>query len=128
MDDFDFWVGEWEAQWDGGRGTNVVTSELGGTVILERFDGRPGTELQGISVTVHDGAEWRQTWVDSQHGYIELRGGYKDDVLELRHERDGIPFRMRFTEIREDSFIWLWESKPHGTWEQRWRIDYRRLR
>jgi hypothetical protein len=35
---------------------------------------------------------------------------------------------MRFTEIREDSFIWLWESKPHGTWEERWRIDYRRLR
>jgi hypothetical protein len=128
MDDFDFWVGEWDAQWEGGRGTNVVTSELDGTVILERFDGRPGTDLQGISVTVHDGTEWRQTWVDSQHGYIDLRGGPQGDVVELRHERDGIPFRMRFTEIREDSFVWLWESKPNGAWEERWRIDYTRLR
>jgi hypothetical protein len=127
MGDFDFWVGEWEARWEGGHGTNVVTAELDGTVILERFDGRPGTDLQGISVSVHDGTEWRQTWVDSQHGYIELRGAFDNDVMELRHERDGVPFRMRFTEIGDDSFVWLWESMPNGSWEERWRIDYRRL-
>jgi hypothetical protein len=127
MSDFDFWLGEWEARWVGGHGTNVVTAELNGAVILERFDGRPGTDLQGISVTVHDGTEWRQTWVDSQQGYIELRGGCQDGVMELRHERDGVPFRMRFTEIEESAFVWLWECRPNGSWEERWRIDYRRL-
>ena len=53
-DDLDFWVGEWDARWDGGHGTNTVTSELDGAVILERFDGRPGTTLRGLSVSVFD--------------------------------------------------------------------------
>ena len=36
---FDFWVGDWDCSWDGGNGTNKVTAELDGMVILERFDG-----------------------------------------------------------------------------------------
>jgi hypothetical protein len=126
MGDFDFWVGEWDARWAGGQGTNVVTSELDGTVILERFDGRPGTELRGISVSVHDGNDWRQTWVDSQHGYLDFRGGMRDGVMELRHDRDGVPFRMRFTEIGTDSFVWLWEKEEDGAWSEQWRIAYTR--
>ena len=124
--DFDFWVGEWDARWDGGHGTNTVTAELDGTVILERFDGRPGTELQGISVSVHDGTEWRQTWVDSQHGYLNFRGGMVDGVMELRHERDGAPFRMRFSDIVEQSFTWSWQKLVDGAWADQWRIDYTR--
>jgi hypothetical protein len=132
MGEFDFWVGEWDARWDGGRGTNVVTAELDGAVVLERFDGRPGTELRGISVSVHDGTEWRQTWVDSQHGYLDFRGGMRDGIMELRHERDVdgelVPFRMRFTEIADDSFTWLWERGRNGAWEVQWRIAYTRRR
>ena len=124
--DFDFWIGEWDARWDGGHGTNVVTAELDGVVVLERFDGRPGTELRGISVSVHDGSEWRQTWVDSQHGYLDFRGGMRDGEMELRHEREGVPFRMRFTEIGKRSFVWLWERHADGKWSGQWRIDYTR--
>ena len=120
--ELDFWVGEWEAEWDGGRGTNVVTAELDGAVILERFDGRPGSELRGISVSVHDGTEWRQTWVDNQQGCIELRGGLEAGEMVLRSG----DFRMRFTEIRPASFVWLWERTLGDGWEVRWRIDYRR--
>ena len=128
--ELDFWVGEWDAHWDGGRGTNVVTSELDGAVILERFDGRPGTDLQGISVSVHDGESWRQTWVDSQHGYLDFRGGMEDGVLALHHERaaDGVRFRMRFTEIDAESFVWWWEQLVDDAWQERWRIDYTRRR
>ena len=88
--DFDFWVGEWDGQWEGGRGSNTVTSELDGSVILERFDGRPGTTLQGLSLSVFDRERecWRQTWVDSNGGYLDFTGGVGDDgVMELRHEQ-----------------------------------------
>jgi hypothetical protein len=132
--DFDFWVGEWDAHWDGGRGTNTVTAELGGSVILERFDGRPGTTLQGLSLSVfdHERSCWRQTWVDSHGGYLDFTGGVGDDgVMELLHEKheDGVvvPFRMRFTEVEPESFTWLWErGDAEGAWSEQWRIRYTR--
>jgi uncharacterized protein DUF1579 len=133
--ELDFWLGEWDVRWEGGSGTNVISSELQGTVILERFDGRPGTTLQGISVSVFDRelAHWRQTWVDSHHGYLDFVGGVGDDgVFELRHEKrtddcDPQQFRMRFTEVQDDSFVWLWQRRePTGDWSDQWRIDYRR--
>ena len=133
--DFDFWVGTWDAQWEGGRGTNTVTSELDGSVILERFDGRPGTTLRGLSVSVFDRELecWRQTWVDSHGGYLDFTGGVGEDgVMELRHEKleDGavVPFRMRFTEVKSESFVWLWErGAAEGEWSEQWRIRYTRL-
>ena len=47
-------------------------------------------------------------------GYLDFTGGVGDDgVMELRHEKleDGVvvPFRMRFTEVKSESFVWLWE-------------------
>ncbi len=135
--ELDFWVGEWDARWEGGHGTNVISSELDGTVILERFDGRPGTTLQGISVSVFDRdlERWRQTWVDSHHGYLDFVGGVGEDgVLELCHEKrtadgESVHFRMRFTDVQDDSFVWLWQRRePGGGWSDRWRIDYTRRR
>jgi hypothetical protein len=133
----DFWLGEWDARWEAGHGRNVVTSELDGTVILERFDGRPGTTLRGISVSVfdRDAERWRQTWVDSEGGYLDFVGGVGDDgVFELRHEKhtdDGsvVPFRMRFVDVADGAFTWLWErGEPDGAWSLEWRIDYTRTR
>ena len=130
---FDFWLGEWECTWEGGRGSNTVSAELDGMVVLERFDGRPGTELRGISVSVYDekAACWRQTWVDSSGAYLEFTGGFAEGTMELRREavEDGaaIEQRMRFTEIAADGLVWLWERRPAcGAWETLWRIDYRR--
>jgi hypothetical protein len=131
---FDFWLGEWECSWEGGLGSNVVTAELDGAVILERFDGRPGTELRGLSVSVYDADadRWRQTWVDSQGGYIDLAGRFDGDAMVLVHERrDGdapVRYRMRFTEIGPDSLVWLWErfERAGGGWLEQWRIDYAR--
>jgi hypothetical protein len=132
--EFDFWLGEWDARWEGGRGSNTVTSELDGSVVLERFDGRPGTTLRGLSVSVFDRERdcWRQTWVDSHGGYLDFTGGVGDDgVMELRHEKleDGIvvAFRMRFTEVKSESFVWLWErGAAEGAWTEQWRIQYTR--
>jgi hypothetical protein len=129
---FDFWVGEWDGRWDGGHGTNVVTAELDDTVIFERFDGRPGTPLRGMSVSVFDAGEdvWKQTWVDSTGGYLDFAGEFDAGAMELRREarEDGalVPYRMRFTDIAADSFLWLWERKANGRWDVRWRIEYAR--
>jgi hypothetical protein len=42
MDDprrqFDFWLGRWQARWEGGAGTNVVEAVCEGRVIRESFD------------------------------------------------------------------------------------------
>ena len=119
----DFWVGEWDGRWEGGGGTNSVTSELGGTVILERFQ---SPELQGLSVSVNDGSQWHQTWVDSNNTYLDFQGGATGDDFELVHVREDAVFRMRFTEIAHDSFVWLWEQRLDGGWELKWRIDYTR--
>ena len=117
------------------RHGDLVIALDDGSVILERFDGRPGTTLRGLSVSVFDRELecWRQTWVDSHGGYLDFTGGVGDDgVMELRHEKleDGIvvPFRMRFTEVERESFVWLWErGAAEGRWNEQWRIRYTRL-
>ena len=121
---FDFWVGEWDCRWDGGHGSNVVTSELDGAVIFEQFDGRPGVALRGMSVSVYDAGEdlWRQTWVDSERGYIDLVGRFADGAMELTHKDT---HRMRFTDIEDDTFVWHWE-RFEETWNEVWRINYSR--
>lgn len=127
---FDFWLGVWDATWEGGRGSNTVTAELGGAVIMERFDGRPGSPLQGISVSVYDAAEsiWRQAWVDSTGSYLDFTGGPIEGGMELRRAAriDAAPYRMRFLEIHADSFTWRWESwnEAESSWDEQWRIDY----
>ena len=107
-------------RWDGGSGTNTVTAELGGAAVLERFE---SADLRGLSVSVHDGTEWRQTWVDANNTYLDFRGGPVGDELHLRH-RDTM--RMRFTEIEADSLVWLWEKRAGDAWQLQWRIDYAR--
>jgi len=122
---FDFWLGAWDCRWEGGRGSNTITAELDGMVILERFDGRPGTPLQGISISMFDAEDglWRQTWMDSSGGFLDFTGGFADGVMELSRLDSQ---RMRWTEIAGDSFVWLWEKREDGEWRTVWRIDYNR--
>jgi hypothetical protein len=125
--DFDFWLGEWECSWaEGGRGRNTVTSELGGCVVYERFDGRPGVDLAGWSVSVHDEVEgvWRQTWVDDDGNYFALEGGMRDGAMELV-TTDGL-HRMRFENIERHSFDWSWARRNGDGWETLWEIAYAR--
>jgi len=136
--DFDFWLGTWSVRWGPSeldRGRNVVTRTFGGYVVEERFDGRPGTELQGMSVTVFDTHRglWRQTWVDDTGNYFALEGGRVEDELHLLCRSHSAPeasavYRMRFSELAKDSLTWSWERSLDGeqTFEELWRIDYAR--
>jgi hypothetical protein len=134
--DFDFWLGDWRAEWaDGGVGSNSISKTCGGRVVLERFAALAPEAIAGLSVSVFDPETdlWRQTWVDSTGGYIDLVGGPDDEgVMTLRHERevDGAPmhFRMRFENVSPRGFDWLWDgSRDEQAWEPRWTIAYSRI-
>ena len=134
----DFWLGEWDLTWEGGSGTNSITRRLGDCVIQEEFAGDlPSGRFEGHSVSVYDGrrGEWRQTWVDSQGGYLLFTGGLDDDGImrlygEPRTLADGRVqhTRMSWVDVDDDSLDWHWErSFDDGqTWEMVWLIHYER--
>ena len=136
-DDFDFWIGTWNVRWGPGdeRGRNVISRAFGGRVVEEQFDGRPGVDLRGMSVSVFDQHHgvWRQTWVDDSGNYFALEGGLVDGEMILmcaNHngpDRDAV-YRMRFFDIARDSLQWTWERSTDGasTFEELWRLRYER--
>jgi len=136
MHQFDFWLGEWQVSWgDGATGTNWVRSILGGFAVLENFDGRSGTPLQGMSVSTYDplARRWHQTWADNTGGYYDLTGGMEGDRMILtttdRSSEQQALLRMTFADIQPDQFDWTWErSQDQGeTWHPLWKIHYTRL-
>jgi hypothetical protein len=126
--DFDFWVGEWDVSWgDGKHGTNVVSPLFDGRAILEQFDGRPGIDLCGTSVSVYDGeaARWRQTWVDSERNYLLFEGAFADAVMDLRTTGNGAVYRMQWRDIERDTLRWLWQRvTDDDDWETLWELHY----
>jgi hypothetical protein len=132
---FDFWLGEWEAVWaDTAKGTNTITKVLGGCVIYEQFNGAPSSPLIGRSYSVYlpKTDEWKQTWVDNQGSYLDFTGKwYKDKmILSRKFENKGktVMQRMVWYNISYESFDWNWErSDDEGkTWKVNWQIRYTR--
>lgn len=131
---FDFWLGEWDLTWEGGKGTNTITAILDSAVIQEQFDSRPSENFQGKSVSVFNKhtKKWHQTWVDNQGGYLDFIGEFTDGkmILSRTAKRDGKEFlqRMIFYNIQPNSLDWNWErSDDNGkTWKPLWQIHYTR--
>jgi hypothetical protein len=79
---FDFWIGKWKVEWENqdstiSEGTNIVNSILDGCVIEENFNGNPGMNFRGKSISVynHKHKTWQQTWVDNEEFYMLFTGG-----------------------------------------------------
>jgi hypothetical protein len=136
-DDFDFWLGTWDVRWGPNgqeRGRNVITRSFGGRVIQEDFDGRPGIELVGMSMTVFDEHRelWRQTWVDDDGNYFALEGNVVGDEMVLLCDRHNGPldtvYRMRWLDITRDTLTWVWERSSDGgaSFDELWRLAYAR--
>jgi hypothetical protein len=137
--ELDFWLGAWDATWDGGHGTNRISRVLRDRVLLEEFDEADdpaGEALHGRSWSVFDPQRrtWRQTWVDDQGSYLELIGTRVDGWFAFEREAPergpDVRQRMVFRDVAPGSFHWTWEaSRDAGaTWVTRWAIDYRRQR
>lgn len=141
---FDFWVGEWELNWehaDGskGSGTNLIEKTLDGVVIQENFRALTGAYygMKGTSISVYNPQTqvWKQAWADNQGGYFDFTGitenGQRIFQTNERILSDGrkIIQRMRFYSIKEESLTWDWESSFDSgeSWTLTWRIFYQRV-
>ena len=127
----DFWVWDWDATTGGqAQGVNHITKRWD-RVVVEEFK---GTNMEGHSVSVYDTNTkcWKQTWVDSQGGYLDFTGGFADGKMTLSRSfaKDGktILQRMVWYDITPDAFNWNWErSDDNGaTWKVNWNIHYTR--
>ena len=131
---FDFWIGEWDASWEGGKGVNNVSKILDGCVIFEEFDASFSSKLVGKSVSVYNprAGNWQQTWVDNSGGYLDFIGKWEEDKMILSRSVDikGVITmqRMIWYNISQDKFDWNWEkSTDNGkTWTVSWKINYTR--
>ena len=136
---FDFWVGEWALTWKDAKGNivygeNKISKIHDGQVILEEFKA-PSLGYTGSSYSVFNPRrkEWKQTWVDSQGGYITLTGRKEGGtrIFEtsepVARGKDQLLFRMIFHSITPESFVWEWQStSDHKTWKTAWRIEYKK--
>jgi hypothetical protein len=139
-DQFDFWLGEWKAEWKNSdssmaEGTNTIKKILGGCTIAENFDGKPGNDLIGKSFSAYNPVikKWQQTWVDNYGSYMVFTGGFENDkmILEreiINREAKKIKQRMVFYNIEKNNFDWNWEKSVDDgkTWELSWEIHYSR--
>lgn len=133
---FDFWIGEWDLSWgDSGKGTNIITAELGNCVIEENFTTLGEKPFIGNSVSVYNPrlGKWQQTWVDNNGSYLDFLGEWSDGKMTLSREtvnKEGklIRQRMVFHDITKKSLIWDWESSEDSghTWKTLWTIKYKR--
>ena len=132
--DLDFWIGKWNATWEGGHAINTISKVLDEKVIHEEFIQDKGSSplLHGRSWSVFNPVtnSWAQTWVDNQGAYLDFKGDYVNGnfVFSRTFENKGktISQRMVFHDIKADSFSWDWESSADGgqTWNNLWKINY----
>jgi hypothetical protein len=134
-DALDFWLGEWVLSWgDGsGRGTNRIERGVGDRVIVETFEGHgPRGTLHGLSVSVREGeaGPWRQTWVDSTGGYIDLLGVEVEGRISFQRtsleDNVQVTQRMVWLAVERDRLRWEWQRSEDGgvTWAAQWVIHY----
>jgi len=132
---FDFWVGNWNTYWeDSLRGSNIISKSLNDFVVEENFTSIDKSFI-GKSWTVYDSSSnnWKQTWVDNTGAYLVFTGGKDKEnvILNLAEERksNGKSYYMRmiFSNIKQDSFDWDWQSsKDKVSWKTVWAIKYKR--
>lgn len=132
---FDFWVGDWDATWsDTLHGSNHISKDYNGCVIIEKFDSSPASSFKGMSVSTYNvkTQKWQQTWVDNNGAYLDFTGGWEKDKMVLSRSfvrNDSTIFqRMVWHDISEKAFLWNWESSLDGgqNWQVLWQINYQR--
>lgn len=135
---FDFWVGEWKLTWKDAKGNTVegenkISKIHDGKVLFEEFKAPQGYTGSSYSVFNPQRKEWKQTWVDSQGGYITLNGRKEGEtrIFEssepVTRGKDQLLFRMIFHSITRESFIWEWQStSDQKTWTTAWQIEYKK--
>ena len=130
---FDFWVGEWDCEFEGGHAVNTVSREFDAKVLREDFVMDSPQDWHGMSVSVfHPKLHvWQQTWVDQSGAYWHFVGRLVDGdpafATPSPVDEPSLYKRMVFSDISTDSFQWRWESSAdEQTWTENWAISYSR--
>lgn len=133
---FDFWIGSWDvyAANDQKVGTNVITSEENGCLLVERWTNAQGGTGQSYNYFDPGTGLWRQVWV-SQGFVIDYDGGLDDDgamvlkgTLTPRTGQGETPFRGRWTPMDDGSVqqtFWTWDAEAES-WNVWFDANYRR--
>ena len=124
--DFDFWIGEWDVHVAGGQmaGTNSITRQERGCVLVERWENTTGGT--GMSINYLDLAanEWVQVWNAEGGTQINIRGGLTDDGMAMQgtihYVANGTtaPFRALWTPLPDGRVRQFFEQSNDGgeTW------------
>lgn len=82
-------------------------------------------DIYGTTIRVYDPREdaWHITWIDPNTGaYARMRGNSEgEDIVQEYRDDDGVLWQWCFTEITENSFLWIArESKDErASWQVR---------
>ena len=135
MDEFDFWVGEWEVYaGDKLAGVNRIEKLHDGAVIVENWTGTSGAT--GISLNFYDPAlgKWRQTYVANDRTIWEMTGECRDGAMRFEGDlifADGNlkKTRVTFYNLERDRLRHTEDNSSDGgqTWVSVWDAIYSRI-
>ncbi len=120
---FDFWLGDWEVRGPAGKvaGSNTITSAHGGCVVVENWKGNGGVTGSSFNVYDTENKKWRQTWVDSTGGILDLEGTFASGRMVLASTIDakGAQSRITWERLSDGRVRQLWETSSDGgaTWK-----------
>ncbi len=124
--EFDFWVGTWDVHDAEGNfaGTNTITREQSGCVLIENWSGVQGGTGMSINYLDKVDDEWVQVWHAASGYQIDIRGGLTDDGMLLtgtiHYINNGTtaPFRGLWTELPDGRVRQFFEQSADGgeTW------------
>ena len=124
--EFDFWVGDWVVHGPGGAlaGTNSISKEERGCVLLEHWENTAGGTGQSINYVDMISGEWVQVWNAEGGSQINIRGGMTDDgmlltgTLHTIGNDTTIPFRALWTLLPDGRVRQFFEQSTDGgeTW------------
>jgi hypothetical protein len=130
---FDFWIGDWNVINPAGKlaGHNRIESILGGCALAEHWDSASGG--RGVSYNAYDATakKWRQFWVDSHGGVLELEGALDGRNMVLRSKAGGSHVdRITWTPNDDGTVRQHWETSEDAgtTWTTSFDGRYERTR
>jgi hypothetical protein len=82
--EFDFWIGEWDVRDAEGKsaGTNTITREENGCVVVERWRSPKGGTGQSLNYYDPAAKRWKQVWVGGG-AILHMAGGSSDRSMRL---------------------------------------------
>ena len=135
--DFDFWLGSWEVTTADGTvaGTNRISKEDGGCLVLERWTSSAGGTGTSVNFFNPESNQWRQVWVGSGGSLIDIVGGLRDGSMTLTGtivyvgRRESFPFRGTWTPLEDGRVRQFFEQfdADRDSWQPWFEGFYRRL-